>query len=101
MRQIAVQSTSTSVKFTEKLGTTASSSGRQPDQRGRGHLHDGATGVANRSTAVSSATDNFTLEAWFRADALPSAGIDPTPIPAPDIPVGVFLEAPFDWPPGS
>ena len=35
---------------------------------------DGTSGTASRSTAVSSLTNNFTIEAWFRADALPSAG---------------------------
>ena len=44
------------------------------DEARTGIDFDGTTGTASRASAVSSLTNNFTIEAWFRADALPSAG---------------------------
>jgi RHS repeat-associated protein len=35
---------------------------------------DGTAANASASSAASAVTDNFSLEAWFRADALPSSG---------------------------
>ena len=44
------------------------------DEARTGIDFDGSSGVASRTSAVSSLTNNFTFEAWFRADGLPSAG---------------------------
>ena len=42
------------------------------DEARTGVHFDGTSGYVGRSSAISTAVDNFSLEAWFRADALPA-----------------------------